>query len=92
MYHHFLNTLLSTMNLKNDAALSHRLQVAPPVISKLRHGKLTVGPSLLISAHEESGLSIKELKELIHGKQTATENPHEKTNPPLATVPALLST
>lgn len=59
-----LDALIAEMQLKNDAALARRLEVAPPVISKLRHGALPVGASILISAHEESGISITELKAL----------------------------
>lgn len=61
----FLDTLILTMTLKNDAALSRVLEVAPPVISKIRHGALPVGATLLISAHEESGLSIREMKAVL---------------------------
>ncbi|WP_295756094.1 hypothetical protein [Undibacterium sp.] len=61
----FIDRLLVVMTLKNDAALSRVLEVAPPVISKIRHGALPVGPTLLISAHEESGLSIKEMKAVL---------------------------
>lgn len=61
----FLDLLLNTMTLKNDAALSRVLEVAPPVISKIRHGHLPVGASMLISAHEESGLSIREMKTVL---------------------------
>lgn len=59
-----LDSLIATMQLKNDAALARRLEVAPPVVSKLRHGTLPVGASILISAHEESGISIADLKAL----------------------------
>lgn len=58
-----LDNLILGMNLKNDADLARRLQVAPPVISKIRHCKLPVGAGFLINAHEESGFSIKELKQ-----------------------------
>lgn len=61
----FIDLLINTMTLKNDAALSRVLEVAPPVISKIRHGRLPVGASLLISAHEESGLSIHEMKTVL---------------------------
>lgn len=61
----FLDLLLVTMTVKNDAGLSRVLEVAPPVISKIRHGRLPVGASMLISAHEESGLSIKEMKAIL---------------------------
>ena len=56
-----LDALIERMHLKNDAALSRALDVAPPVISKIRHGKLPVGASMLIRMHEESELSIKDL-------------------------------
>lgn len=62
---HLLDALIEKMNLKNDAALSRRLVVQPPVISKIRHRRLPVGASLLIRMHEESGLSIRELRELM---------------------------
>ena len=61
----FIDLLIETMTLKNDAALSRVLEVAPPVISKIRHGRLPVGASMLISAHEESGLSIREMKDVL---------------------------
>lgn len=62
---HLLNTLIERMNLKNDAALSRLLEVAPPVISKVRHGRLPVGASLLIRMHEETNISIRELRQLL---------------------------
>ncbi len=63
----FIDTLIKVMSLRNDAALSRVLEVAPPVISKIRHGQLDVGPTLLIGAHEESGLSIKQMKSILNG-------------------------
>jgi hypothetical protein len=60
-----LGSLIGKMNLKNDAALSRALEVAPPVISKIRHRRLPVGASLLIRMHEVTNLSIKELRELM---------------------------
>jgi hypothetical protein len=60
-----LDALIEKLNLKNDAALSRALEVAPPVISKIRHRRLPVGASLLIRMHEVSDLSIKELRTLM---------------------------
>src|SRR3569623_3837527 len=62
---HLLDSLIERLALKNDAALSRSLEVAPPVISKIRHRKLTVGASLLIRMHEDSDLSIRELRTLM---------------------------
>ena len=58
-----LNYLRELLSLKNDAALARALEVAPPVISKIRHRRLHVGASLLIRMHEVSGLSIRELRD-----------------------------
>jgi hypothetical protein len=60
-----LGTLIGRLQLKNDAALSRALEVAPPVISKIRHRRLPVGASLLIRMHEVTDLSIEELRELM---------------------------
>ena len=60
-----LDTLRKRMNLKNDAALSRALEVAPPVISKIRHRSLPVGASLLIRMHEVTQMSIRDLRDLM---------------------------
>ena len=60
-----LDTLIERMQLKNDAQLSRKLGVPPPVVSQMRHRKLPVGATMLLRMHEESGLSISELKELL---------------------------
>lgn len=60
-----LDTLIERMQLKNDAELSRTLGVPPPVISQMRHRKLAVGATMLLRMHEESSLSIAELKELL---------------------------
>jgi hypothetical protein len=65
-----LDALIEKLGLKNDAALSRALEVAPPVISKVRHRRLPVGASLLIRMHEETGMNVKELRSLM-GDQRA---------------------
>ena len=60
-----LASLIGRLRLKNDAALSRALEVAPPIISKIRHRRLPVGASLLIRMHEVSDLSIRDLRDLM---------------------------
>jgi len=60
-----LDAIISRLRLKNDAALSQLLEVAPPVISKIRHSTLPIGATLLIRMHEESDYSIRELRALM---------------------------
>jgi hypothetical protein len=67
---HLLDILLGKMSLKNDAALSRVLEVAPPVISKIRHRRLPVGASLLIRMHEVTGMSIRDLRDLMGDRRT----------------------
>jgi plasmid maintenance system antidote protein VapI len=57
-----LDAVIKKLNLKHDAALSRRLSVNPAVISKIRNGRADVRAYLVIRMHEETGLSIKELR------------------------------
>jgi plasmid maintenance system antidote protein VapI len=63
----FLDHLIETLNLKNSAALARILETTPSVISKLRHGKLTVGPALQIKVHELTGWSFPYMREQLGG-------------------------
>ena len=76
-----LDALIARMGLKNDAALCRALEVAPPVISKIRHKRIPVGAWMLIRMHEVTGMSIHELRELMgdtrrkYGASEVQENP-----------------
>lgn len=59
------NHIIDKNQLKNDAALARYLEVNPPVISKIRHGKLPVGDSLKINIHKRTGMSIAAIETLI---------------------------
>ncbi|MGV3654269.1 MAG: hypothetical protein ACO1N5_08620 [Noviherbaspirillum sp.] len=65
-----LDNLIERLQLKNDAALARSLDVAPPLISKIRHRRLPVGASLLIRMNEVSGLSIQELRKIMGDRRT----------------------
>ncbi|PIG31099.1 hypothetical protein CLU93_5452 [Janthinobacterium sp. 35] len=65
-----LDTLLAK-GPKSDAALARALEVAPPVISRIRHGRLPIGASLLIRMHEVFDVSIRELKRIARAEVTA---------------------
>jgi hypothetical protein len=58
-----LDALIERHSLKNDAALSRKLQVAPPTISKIRHG-MAIGDSFLIRIHDFCGMGLDESREL----------------------------
>jgi hypothetical protein len=60
-----LNALIERLELKNDAALACLLEIAPPLLSKIRHRRLPVGAALLIRMHEVSGLPVRDLRNLM---------------------------
>jgi len=60
-----LDAVINKLRLKNDAALSRVLEVAPPVISKIRHNTLPIGATILLRMHEVSDFSIRELRALM---------------------------
>lgn len=60
-----LDRVRETLQLSNDAALARTLQILPPVLSKIRHRRTPVSASLLIRIHEETNLSIAELRALL---------------------------
>ena len=59
-----LDSVITKLCLKNDAALSRALEVQPPVISKIRNSRLPVGDTMLCRMHEASGMSIAALRTL----------------------------
>ncbi|MEM4985813.1 hypothetical protein V8G57_00285 [Collimonas sp. H4R21] len=68
-----LDAVTAKLGLKNDAALSRCLKVRPPVISKIRHGRVSVAASLLITMHETCDLSIAELKSFLQSNDLSSK-------------------
>ncbi len=71
-----LDAIIEKLQLKNDAALSRALEVAPPVISKIRHHTLPIGATILLRMHEISDMSIREMRELMSHKEADEGNQH----------------
>lgn len=63
--HALLDHLRELQGFTTDAQLAAALEVAPPVISKMRYRKLPVGPTILIKMHENYGVSFKTMRELL---------------------------
>jgi hypothetical protein len=66
-----LDLATKRLKLKNDAALARALEVAPPVISKIRHDALDIGAMLAVNIHETAGISIAEIKAVLAGRAAA---------------------
>ena len=78
-----LASVIGKLQLKNDAALSRALGVAPPVISKIRHRKTPVSALLLIRMCEATNISIADLRLLMGDRrdQFRTSDKPGKTKP-----------
>ena len=53
------------LKAKNDAALCRALEVAPPVISKIRHGRLPVAAGMVLRIHLLTDMPIREIKSYV---------------------------
>ena len=60
-----IDTLTRLLGARNDRHLADLLSAQPSQICKIRKRNLSVGAALLISMHEESGLSIRQLRALM---------------------------
>ena len=60
-----LDHLMVTHELKNDAALGRALGLAAPVISKLRSGKLAMGPAHMLRVHDKYEMPFRAMRELL---------------------------
>lgn len=81
---YLLDELIAKLELKNDAALARMLEVAPPVISKIRHHTLPIGATILIRMHEVSDFSIRELKEMLAHREQEEALSHKEQEEALA--------
>lgn len=59
-----LDYLIVKLELKNDAALGKRLELASGSISKIRNHKLGISPEFILNVHDESGLTIVKIRDL----------------------------
>lgn len=63
-----LNKVIALMGLKNDAALARAFDLAPPVVSKIRHHRLPVGNSIILKCHEIAGMTLPEIRRYVGGQ------------------------
>lgn len=57
-----LDQIMTSQQLKNDAALARELEVAAPVISKLRSGGLKMGCSMIVKLHLAFDIPVRDLQ------------------------------
>lgn len=60
-----LDYLLRTTGVKNDARLGKLLQLSPPVISKVRSGKLNVSDAFILRVHETLDIPVRQIRAIL---------------------------
>lgn len=76
-----LDALLHHFQLDNDGALSRRLNVTSQVLYAIRQGEQPIAASMMLWIQEASGLSMRELRQLL-GDRRASWRPAYAIRPP----------
>lgn len=60
-----LDVLKEKYDLKNDAAIAKALDIAPPIVSRIRNGKSNVSADIILKIHETFGMPVADIKALL---------------------------
>lgn len=63
--HRLLDTMIATLNIKNDAALARALHISPTSVSRIRNGYREVTADLVLRLHDYAQIPIADLKRLL---------------------------
>lgn len=63
-----IDGVIAALELKNDAALARAAQIAPPILSKVRNGRLPITASVLLRLHDATGIPVAELRGMARGE------------------------
>jgi hypothetical protein len=69
--HKLFDSLITGGSIRNDRDLARELNVAPPVISKIRNLKLELGDSMRVRIMRRFGLTMRRVDELAPPGATA---------------------
>lgn len=61
---HLLDVLQEKLGVKSDAKLAEHLDIAAPVISKIRGKRMEIGPTIFLRLSEDFRMSVGALREL----------------------------
>ena len=82
-----LDSVRNHLKLKNDAELSRTLEIAAPLISKMRSALLPISGSTLIRMHEVSGLSMQTLRDFMGDRRKKFRLSGAQGRPPRQSLP-----
>jgi hypothetical protein len=66
-----LDQLRVALAVATDAQLARRLAIRAPIISKIRHRRQAVTAAFLVRVHEESGIELGVLRQMLGDRRRA---------------------
>lgn len=66
-----LDEIIKRFGLKNDAALARKANLSPPVVSKMRHEKISLSATIVLALHEAFDMPVQEIKSLAGANELA---------------------
>ncbi len=63
--HKLFDFLILELGFETDLIIAKRLKTVPSSISRIRHGKFKVGPTMILAVYDETDLTIEEIRELL---------------------------
>ena len=49
----------------NDSAVAKYFKMSPPVLSKIRHGKIKVNSDFILAIHEKMGIPVEDIRDML---------------------------
>jgi len=63
--HKLFDFLIMNCGFKTDSNLAEKLNTSPPCISRIRHGKYKIGPTMILAIYDATDLTIEDIRELL---------------------------
>lgn len=60
-----LDTVMEKLGAEDDADLSRKLEVGPPVVSKIRNAKVALSAAMMIRIHDAADMSIATIRSFL---------------------------
>ncbi len=72
-----LDFMLAHLGFNTDLRLAEWLGISAPALSKMRKGKIPFGAAVLVRMHEETGLSVKALRQIMGDRRSRFRGAHK---------------
>jgi len=63
--HKLFDFLILECGFETDFHIAKKLKTAPSSISRIRHGRFKVGPTMILAIYDETDLTIEDIRELL---------------------------